>query len=142
MKKRASQDVPDILKTETVSYHDFMDDLWCPSDRSWTKDSVGDFFKGPSISEPGRNALTPVTGLTHQRNICCLASYWSCPHNLSSYWPGSQSLNIIVLSRFPTPVSVKLKYGKVHCRKKLTLFKRMELGQETIQSKNKVLSFL
>ena len=55
LKKKGSQDVPDISKTETVSYHDSMDDPWCPSDRLWTKDSVGDVFKVHSISEPSRN---------------------------------------------------------------------------------------
>ena len=55
LKKRGSQDVQDIFKTETVSYHDSMDDPWCPSDRSWTKDSVGDVFEVLSISEPGHN---------------------------------------------------------------------------------------
>ena len=40
---------------EKVSLHDFRDDPWCPSDRSWTKDSVGDIFEVLSISETGRN---------------------------------------------------------------------------------------
>ena len=53
LKKRGSQDVRDICMTEKVSYHDTMDDPWCPSDRSWTKDSVGDVFEVISISEPG-----------------------------------------------------------------------------------------
>ena len=30
-----------------------MDDPWCPSDRSWTKDLVGDVFEVISILEPG-----------------------------------------------------------------------------------------
>ena len=55
LKKRGSQDVRDISKTEIVSYHDSMDDPWCPSDRSWTKDWVGDVFEVLSISEPGRD---------------------------------------------------------------------------------------
>ena len=55
LKKRGSQDVRDISKTETGSYHDSMDDPWCPSDRSWTKDSVRDVFEVLSISEPGRD---------------------------------------------------------------------------------------
>ena len=55
LKKRGSQDPQDISKTETVSNHDSMDDPWCPSDRSWTKDSVGDVFKVLSISEPSRD---------------------------------------------------------------------------------------
>ena len=55
LKKRGSQDVRDISKTETGSYHDSMDDPWCPSDRSWTRDSVGDVFEVLSISEPGRD---------------------------------------------------------------------------------------
>ena len=55
LKKRGSQDVPDISKTEMVPYHDSMDDPWCPSDRSLTKDSVSDVFKVLSISEPGRD---------------------------------------------------------------------------------------
>ena len=55
LKKRGSQDVRDISKTEKVSYNDLMDDPWCPSDRSWTKDSMGDVFKVLSISEPSRN---------------------------------------------------------------------------------------
>ena len=38
-----------------MSYNDLMNDPWCPSDRSWTKDSVVDVFKVLSISEPGRN---------------------------------------------------------------------------------------
>ena len=52
LKKRGSQDVRDISKTETVSYHDSLDDPWCLRDRSWTKDSVGDVFEVLSISEP------------------------------------------------------------------------------------------
>ena len=55
LKKRGSKDVRDISKTEIVSYHDSMDDPWCPSDRSWTNDSVGDIFEVLSISEPGRD---------------------------------------------------------------------------------------
>ena len=55
LKKRGSQDIRNISKTETGSYHDSMDDPWCPSDRSWTKDSVGDVFKVLSISETGRD---------------------------------------------------------------------------------------
>ena len=55
LKKRGSQDVRGIWKTEKVSYHDFMDDLWCSRDRSWTKDSVSDVFEALSISEPGRD---------------------------------------------------------------------------------------
>ena len=43
---------PSISKTEIVSYHNSMDDPWCPSDSSWTKDSVGDVFEVLSISEP------------------------------------------------------------------------------------------
>ena len=51
------QDVQNICKTEIVSYHDSMDDPWypTPSDRPWTKDSVGDVFEVLSISEPGRD---------------------------------------------------------------------------------------
>ena len=55
LKKRRSQDVRDIFKTGKVSYHDFMDDPWCPSDRSWTKDSVGDVFEVLSFLEPCHN---------------------------------------------------------------------------------------
>ena len=44
-----------MLTEESVSYHDFMDDPWCPSERSWTKDSVGDVFEVLSISESCRN---------------------------------------------------------------------------------------
>ena len=32
-------------------HHDFMDDPWHPSERSLTKDSMGDVFEVPSISE-------------------------------------------------------------------------------------------
>ena len=53
LKNRGSQDVRDIFKTETVSYHDYMDDPWCSSDGSQTTDSVGDVFKVLSIPEPG-----------------------------------------------------------------------------------------
>ena len=38
-----------------MSYHDFMDDAWCPSEISWTKDFVGDVFEVLSISEPCRD---------------------------------------------------------------------------------------
>ena len=38
-----------------MSYNDLMDGPWCPSDRSWTKDSVDDIFEVLSISEPDRN---------------------------------------------------------------------------------------
>ena len=38
-----------------MSYNDLMDDPWCPSDRSWTKDLVGDVFEVLSISEPRRD---------------------------------------------------------------------------------------
>ena len=55
LKKRGSQDVRDIYKTETMPYHDSIDDPWCPSDRSWTKESWGDVFEVLSISEPGRD---------------------------------------------------------------------------------------
>ena len=64
LKKRELQDVRNISKTETVSYHDYMDDPWCPRDRSQTKDSVGDIFKVLSISEPVRN----VSRRTFQMN--------------------------------------------------------------------------
>ena len=37
-----------------------------------------------------------LTSLTDQRFICCYA------HNLTLCWSDSQSLNIIVLSQFPT----------------------------------------
>ena len=57
LKKRWSQDVRNISKTETGSYHDSMDDPWCPSDRSWTKDWVGDVFEVLSISEPATMSL-------------------------------------------------------------------------------------
>ena len=85
-------------------------------------------------------ALPPVTGLTDQRIICCYASYWSCLHNLSSYWSGSQSLKIIVLSWFPTPVPVKLNDGKnsMTIETEITLFKRVKLGQENIQGRNEI----
>ena len=59
-------------------------------------------------------ALPPVTGLTVQRIICCQASYWPCNPKLSSYWSGSLSLRIIVLSQFPTPVPVQLNDGKIY----------------------------
>ena len=52
LKKRGLQGVRDICKTEKVSYHDFMNNPWCPSDRSGTKYSVGDVFELLSISEP------------------------------------------------------------------------------------------
>ena len=55
LKKRWSEDVRDISKTETVSYHDSMDHPWCPRDRPWTKDSVGDVYEVLSISESGRD---------------------------------------------------------------------------------------
>ena len=55
--------------------------------------------------------LPPVTV---QRIICCQASYWPCNHKLSSYWSGSLSLRIIVLSQFPTPVPVKLNDGQIY----------------------------
>ena len=43
-----------------MSYHDFMDDPWRPSERSWTKDSVGDVFEVLSISEPCRDVTQSV----------------------------------------------------------------------------------
>ena len=52
LKKRGSQDVRDISKTETVSCHDSLDNSWCLRDKSWTKDSVVDVFEVLSISEP------------------------------------------------------------------------------------------
>ena len=55
LKKRDSQDVRDISKEGTVSYHDSMDDPWCRSDWSWTNDSVGDVLEVFSISDPGHN---------------------------------------------------------------------------------------
>ena len=36
-------------------YHDFMDDPWCPSEISWTKDSVGKGFEVLFTSEPCRD---------------------------------------------------------------------------------------
>ena len=41
-----------MLTEDSVSYHDFIDDPWCPSERSWTEDSVGNVFEVVSISEP------------------------------------------------------------------------------------------
>ena len=58
-------------------------------------------------------ALPPFSGLTVQRIICCQASYWPCPHKLSSYCSGSLPPKIIVLSQFPTLVPVKLNVGKI-----------------------------
>ena len=55
LNKIGSQNVQDVSKTETVSHHDSMDDPWCSSDKSWTKDLVGDNFKVISISEPCRD---------------------------------------------------------------------------------------
>ena len=55
LKKRGLQDVQDKWMEESVSYHDWMDDRWSPSERSWTKDSVGDVFEVLSISESCRN---------------------------------------------------------------------------------------
>ena len=55
LKERESQDVLDMLSKERVSYHDFMDEPWGPSERSWTKDSVGDVSEFLSISEPCRD---------------------------------------------------------------------------------------
>ena len=69
LKQRGSQDVQNICKTEKVSYNDFMDDPWCPSHRSWTKDSVGDVFKLLSISEPGRNVNEHFRSLTNMWKV-------------------------------------------------------------------------
>ena len=44
-----------MLTEERVSYHDFMDDPWRPSERSWTKDYMCDVFEVLSISEPCRD---------------------------------------------------------------------------------------
>ena len=44
-----------MLTMERVSDHDFMNDPWRLSERSWTKDSLGDVFEVLSISEPCRN---------------------------------------------------------------------------------------
>ena len=44
-----------MFTEESVSYHDFMDDSWCPSERSWTNDYVGEVFEVCSISEPFRD---------------------------------------------------------------------------------------
>ena len=38
-----------------MSYHDFIDDPWGPSEKSWTKDSVGDVLYVLSIAEPCRD---------------------------------------------------------------------------------------
>ena len=53
----------------------------------------------------------------------------------------SQSFRICVLSQFPTQFPVKLNDVKsiVTLENKMALFKRVELGQETLQSKNEVL---
>ena len=90
----------------------------------------------------GGGALPSVTGLTVQRIICCWASYWPCPYKLSSNWSGSLPLKITVLYQFPTPVPVKLNDGKFSDLQKQDItFKWVELGQETIQSRNEVLAF-
>ena len=61
----------------------------------------------------GRGALPPVSSFTVQRIICSQASYWPCPHKLSSYWSGSLRPKIMVLSQFPTLVPVKLNDGQI-----------------------------